>query len=78
MICKKCSSENVNIQKVSVTGKKRRGLIYWLFFGWLIDILLFIFAWIPLIIIKILFPKKAKTKIKTMAVCQSCGYSWKV
>lgn len=78
MNCKKCNSENVSIQKVSVTGKKRRGLMYWLLFGWLWDIILFLFAWILLLIIKILFPKKAKTKIHTMAVCQACGYSWKV
>lgn len=78
MNCKKCNSENVNVQKVTITKTKKKGLMYWLLFGWLIDVLLFLFWTIPFLLIKLLFPKKVKTKVYTAAVCQSCGHSWKL
>jgi len=78
MICKKCGSDNVTVQKVEVIGRRKRGLVYWLLFGWVWDILLFIFLTIPFILMKLLFPKRAKKKMVTMAVCQNCGYSRKV
>lgn len=78
MICKKCGSENVNIQKVSVTKRKRKGLGYWLLFGWLIDIVLWMCLTIPRLLIAMFVPKKTKTTVHTEAVCQDCGYSFKV
>ena len=32
----------------------------------------------PRLIIKIFKPKNYKRKITSMAVCQDCGYSWRV
>ena len=78
MTCKKCNSENVNIQRVSVTTKKKKGMGYWLLFGWLIDLMLWCFLTIPRLLIAMFAPKKTKTEVHTEAVCQSCGYSWKV
>lgn len=78
LVCKKCGSENVNVQRVSITKKKHKGLFYWLFFGWLIDIILFIFLTIPFLIVKIFKPKNTRTKIHSEAVCQNCGNSWKI
>lgn len=80
MKCPKCGSENVNVQMVSETKlkKKHHGAIYWLCFGWLIELLLWFFLTIPMLIIKIFKPKnyKTKTKHKSMCVCQSCGNHW--
>jgi hypothetical protein len=80
MKCPKCGSENVNVQMVSETklNKKRRGIIYWLFFGWLIELLLWFFLTIPMLIIAIFKPKnyKTKTKHKSMCVCQAIGNHW--
>lgn len=79
MTCKKCGSENVNVQMVSETKLKRKhSLIYWLFIGWWLNPLLWIFMTIPMLIIKIFRPKnyKTKTKHKSMFVCQGCGYHW--
>ncbi len=78
MKCKKCGSENIQVQRVSVTSEKKKGLLYWLCFGWLIDIMAFLFLTIPYLIIKIFKPKKVKTDTHSEAVCQDCGHSWKV
>ena len=78
MNCKKCNSENVIVQKVSSQVKKGKGWKYWLLFGWAIDMLLWLFLTLPRLIIAIFKPKKTKTKFHTEAVCQDCGYSWRV
>lgn len=77
MKCKKCGSENVQVQRIAVTKKKKKGLGYWLF-GWIIDLLLWLFLTIPRLIWAVIRPRKTKTKIHSEAVCQNCGYSWKL
>lgn len=80
MICPKCGSEHVTTQAVAVTKEKRKkGLLYWIFIGWWWEIC----AWFLFGIFKlfhVLFAKKTKTvsKVKTVAVCQSCGNRWDV
>ena len=80
MTCPKCGSDKVNIQMVTETKikKKRRGIIYWLCFGWLFEMILWMFLTLPMLIVAIFKPKKYKTKTihKSMAICQSCGHSW--
>lgn len=78
MKCKKCGSDNISIQAVSVTKAKKKGILYWLLFGWLLEFLMWIFLTLPWLIIKIFKPKNYKSKIIKQAICQSCGYSWKV
>ena len=78
MKCKKCGSENVNVQAIGVVKNKHHGLAYWLCFGWLVDLMLWLFLTIPRLIVAIFKPKKVKTKIKSYAVCQECGYKWKI
>ena len=81
MICQKCGSGNVTVQMVleTKTKKKRRGIIYWLCFGWLFEMMLWLFLTLPMLIIAIFKPKRYKSKTihKTMCICQACGYSWK-
>ena len=77
MKCKKCGSENVQVQRVSVTTKKKKGLVYWLCFVWVIDILAFLFLTVPYLIVKIFKSKKIKTDMHSESVCQDCGYAWK-
>ena len=80
MTCPKCGSSNINVQMVSETKlkKKHHGIIYWICFGWLIEIFLWIFLTLPMLIIAIFRPKKYKTKTKhkSMCVCQNCGNHW--
>lgn len=92
--CPKCKSTNVSIQREEVgsvgtsktkyKGKKSKGLLYYVFIGWWIWIIKLLF--LP---ITIIFGKKGKsftsttvnankTFNKTIAVCQSCGYSWNI
>ena len=78
MVCKKCGSSNVTVQAVSEIKKKRKGVLYWLFIGWWLEMIMWLFLTLPWLIIKIFKPKAYKYKMKTMAVCQSCGYSWRV
>ncbi len=78
MTCPKCNSENVNVQAVSIMKNKRGSFLYFILIGWFIDLMLWIFLTLPMLIFKIFRPKKIKTSVRKMAICQSCGYSWKV
>ena len=77
MKCKKCGSENVNVQAIGVVKSKHYGIFYWCI-GWFIDLMLWIFLTMPRLIVAIFRPKKVKTKIKSYAVCQECGHKWKI
>ena len=77
MRCPKCFSEKVVIQAVTETKSKGKGLFYWLILVW-VDLVIWFFAFIPRLIVAIFRPKKIKSKTSKMAICQACGYSWKV
>jgi predicted nucleic-acid-binding Zn-ribbon protein len=69
MKCKRCTSDNVVVQNLQTT--KRRGLLMWLF--WIVIIVMtFGFA----LIIPLL--TNTKHKLRTMVICQDCGYTWAI
>lgn len=74
----KCGSENVTVQAVSVVKNKKGGCLYWLFIGWWLEAVMWLFLTLPWLIIKIFKPNKIKTKVQNQAVCQDCGKSWRV
>lgn len=80
VICKKCGSNKVDIQMVERTQikRKKKTLLYWIAFGWLIEIMLWFFLTVPKLIFELFKPSryKVKTKLEKIAVCQNCGYSW--
>lgn len=78
MKCPKCGSENVNVQAISIVQNKKHGCLYWLFIGWWLEAIMWLFLTLPWLIIKIFKPNKINTKVKSYAVCQSCGHKWKV
>lgn len=78
MGCRKCGGNDVNIQVVSETRTKKKGLIYWLCFIWLLDLATWILMFGFRFIIRIIRGKKIETKFYKMAICQSCGKSWRV
>jgi len=82
MQCPKCGSNNVNIQNVQqmYLKNKHHGILYWLFIGWWLQPMLWIFFPLWMLLISIFGDKKQKmvTKNKRMAICQNCGYSWRV
>ena len=82
MICPKCGADNVTVQVVTETELKvkKHGCLYWLCIGWWLKPLLWLCLTLPMIIIAIFKPKKYQTKThtKNMAVCHTCGNSWKV
>lgn len=81
MVCPKCGSDKVNVQMVTSTElkEKKRGILYWILVGWWLQPILWLFLTLPMLIITIFKPRKYKTKTHTkkMAVCNSCGKSWK-
>lgn len=82
MLCPKCKSSNVNVQMVleSQLKNKHHSIFYWLIIGWWLHPLMWFFFTIPMILGKMFGSKNKKlaTKHKTVAVCQNCGYTWKV
>lgn len=78
MKCPKCGSKNVNVQVIPIVKNKHHGVLYWICFGWFIDLMLWIFLTIPRLIVAIFRPKGVKTKVKSYSVCQNCGYKWKI
>lgn len=81
MVCKKCGSENVIVQREQIgaktkTNTKKKGCLFRItrtFLVWITN-----GFWL-------LFGKKdktskskTKTQNRTVAVCQDCGYSWTV
>jgi len=101
MTCPKCGSTNVTIQafqenRGSITTTKSKykekghGCLWWIFIGswwWIIDLLLWIFLFIPRILLHIGRKKKYKGTSRSITVndiqytnvciCQDCGHSWK-
>jgi len=78
MKCRKCGSENVNVQAVTQVKNKRHGILYWIFIGWWLEPIMWFFLTLPWLIIKIFKPNKVTSKTTKMAICQNCGNSWKV
>ena len=74
MRCIKCGSENVNVQLVNES--KRRGCLSSII-SFTIKLIL-IFVSFILWIISLLIPKVKRIKTNKYAVCQNCGYSWKI
>lgn len=70
MICPKCYSENVNVTANANPEINQRSILFDLF-------MIFITGgfWIIWMLIR---GKKETTTIKTLAVCQNCGYVWEV
>lgn len=80
MKCPKCGSTNVSCQAVEkVHQKAKKGCLYWLFIGWWLEPLEWLFLTLPKLLFA-LFGHHTKTVSKTItyAVCQDCGHRWKV
>ena len=94
MYCSKCSSNNVTIQVVNEQKlvTKHHGIIWWLCIGWWwIFVKWLCIGWwwifvkwlfltIPALIFSIFVGKRKKIKNiqKKVAVCQNCGYTWRI
>ncbi len=82
MTCLRCKSNNINVQMVSESHlkDKHHSFLYWMFIGWWLHLLLWFFFTIPMILGKIFGAKDKKlvTRHKSIAVCQNCGYHWKI
>ena len=73
MRCPKCGCEIVKIEMVTETKTKHRGCIGWFF--WILAILCT--SGLSLIV-PLITNSKTKSKTRKMAICQTCGHSWRV
>ncbi|MBN1071539.1 hypothetical protein DVV81_10220 [Clostridium botulinum] len=78
MKCKKCGSEIINVQAVTHIQNKHKGIIYWLFIGWWLEMMLWLFLTIPKLIFELFKPNRIKSKTHSEAICQNCGYRWEI
>ena len=79
MVCRNCGSDKVNIQAVARVNTHGRGCAYWLFIGWWLEFLLWIFMFPLMLLLKLFGSKgKIKTKVNSHIVCQSCGFQEKI
>ena len=82
MMCPKCHSNNINVQVVTSTKikNKHHSIWYWIFIGWWLEILLWLFLTIPRLLVALFGHKKQKViqKNYSIAVCQNCGNQWKI
>lgn len=80
MICKKCGSNNVNVQVLNEMKlkDKHHGVIWWICVSWWWIPFKWLFFTVPALICAIFGHKKQKivTKQVTKYICQSCSYSW--
>lgn len=100
IVCPKCGSNNIDFQVQQETKtvtktkskykEKRHGFFWWAFIGWwwwMIDLFLWIFLFLPRVLLHIGRKRKYvsdsktvskdKVKYRTICVCQNCGYNWK-
>ena len=79
LTCPRCKSNHVSVQAVTtVKSSKRHRWPYWVFFIWLFEMLVWIFLFIPRLIIQAVKPARVSSRTHSEAVCQSCGKRWKV
>lgn len=102
MFCPNCNSDNVKIDIVqenlgstefsqTKTKEKGHGCLWWLLVGWelwIINLLTWIFLFIPRALLHIGRKKKFISKTTTQTVnhitykkictCQNCGHSWEL
>lgn len=90
--CPKCGSTNHSIQREIASVKKQKGcfyfffvtvlfgLLYWTYkiIAWMILFLIWLFVLLPIRLIKKQPIKRPRISYRIIAVCQNCGYSWKI
>ena len=81
--CPKCKSENVSIQVITESKlvNAHHGFIWWICIGWWWICIKWLIFTLPALIFKIFGIGKKKKIVNEShkeAICQSCGYSWKI
>lgn len=76
--CPRCHSYNTEYKLVTdyFTKRKHRSIIAWILFWWWVEILLWLFLFIPRLLIALFAPKRRQTVAFTRSVffCKDCGY----
>ena len=72
MVCPRCKSGDVLIQTVADVHTRRRGCLGW---AWWIFLACVTFGLI--LIIPLMTNSRTKTRLRTLATCQSCGKRWR-
>ena len=81
MLCPLCKSRDISVQVIADTHTKSRSALWWLYFlliGWVIEVLMWLFVTLPMLLIRIFHQRPVETTIQKVAVCQHCGHQWKL
>lgn len=73
MVCPRCKCDKFNVNVVNETETQNRGCL-----SWLLWIILACFTFGLILIIPLATNTKTTNKIRHVAVCQRCGYTWYV
>ena len=77
-VCPRCGSNNTEYKFVTnyYTRRKHRSIIMWILFWWWVEILLWIFLFVPRLLIALFVPKRRETVSYNQSVffCKDCGY----
>lgn len=81
MKCPKCGSENTKVELINkVKVKRKKNWFYWICFIWVYDLFLWVFFFLPRLILQLFKGKSYTTKNKTEKhlICNNCGYTGKI
>lgn len=82
MICPNCLGTNTHVQVVTEHKMKRkhRNIIMWILFWWWVELLAWVFLFVPRLLIMVFGGKKQKivSSSHSVGVCNSCGHTWKI
>lgn len=76
MTCRKCGSNNINVQIINEVEEKKHGCLWWLLIGWWWKLIWFIFFGWWYILFCLIRGKQYRNVKKTICVCQNCGHQW--
>jgi hypothetical protein len=81
LICPKCKSTDITVQAIADTHTKNHSVFWWIYFlliGWVVEVLMWLFATLPMLLIRIFHHRGVETTVQKVAICQQCGHQWKV
>ena len=81
MFCPKCNSTDTGYQHYPITKRKGRSLLWWVYFvliGWILELAMWLFLFIPMLIIRVVRSGQTTTKLEKFGICRECGHFWRI
>ena len=81
MNCPKCKSDMAGYEHLPEEKGKGRNLLWWVYFvtiGWLVEVAMWVFLFIPMLFIRMFRAGQKVTKVVTYGSCYDCGHLWRI